>query len=167
MVRVEPRRPPVDYIQRTREQYDALGYPTYRWVESEGPPPWAPVSKPLAECRVALVGSGGIYTPGQVAFHFKDDLSFRIIDPGTPESELHVTHFAYDMADARGDPNVVFPLGTLRRLVAEGVIAGLGPRAYSFMGGIYSSRRVADVLAPALAERIVADEVDLALLVPV
>ena len=47
------------------------------------------------------------------------------------------------------------------------VIAGLGPRAYAFMGGIYSSRRVRDVLAPALAEHIVSDEVDLALLVPV
>jgi hypothetical protein len=35
------------------------------------------------------------------------------------------------------------------------------------MGGIYSSRKVRDLLAPALAERIIKDEVDLALLVPV
>ena len=104
------RQPPVDYIQRTREQYDALGYPTYRWVENEGAPPWAALRKPLAESRVALIGSGGVYTPGQVGFHYKDDASFRIIDAGTPERDLHVTHFAYDMTAARRDPNVVFPL---------------------------------------------------------
>jgi len=162
-----PTRLPIDYIERTREQYDALGYPTYRWVENEGPPPWAPVRKPLAGSRVGLVGSGGVYTPGQIAYHFKDDTSFRVIDADTPERDLHVTHFAYDMTDARRDPNVVFPLGTLRRLAAEGVVGSLGPRAYAFMGGIYSSRKVRDVLAPAIADRIVDDEVDLALLVPV
>ena len=162
-----PSRPPVDYLQRTRDQYDALGYPPYRWVENEGPPPWVPVRKSVAESRVALIGSGGVYTPGQVGFHFKDDYSFRVIDAETRESDLHVTHFAYDLTDARRDPNVVFPLGTLRRLAKEGVIAGLGPRAYGFMGGIYSSRRVREWLAPALADRVVEDAVDLVLLVPV
>ena len=32
-------RPPVDYIQRTREQYDSLGYPPYEWVRNETPAP--------------------------------------------------------------------------------------------------------------------------------
>ena len=31
-------QPPVDYIERTREQYSALGYPIYRWVEETEPP---------------------------------------------------------------------------------------------------------------------------------
>ena len=35
------------------------------------------------------------------------------------------------------------------------------------MGGIYSSRRVRDELAPAIAGRLQKDEVDVALLVPV
>ena len=39
--------------------------------------------------------------------------------------------------------------------------------ALSFMGGIYSARRVKNLLAPALAERLVTDEVDVAILVPV
>ena len=164
---MHPPKNPVDYIKRTRDQYDALGYPRYRWVENDGPPPWASLRKPLRESRVALIGSGGVYTPGQIGFHFKDDSSFRIIASDTPESDLHVTHFAYDLTDARRDPNVVFPLGTLRRLAEEGVIGGLGPNAYGFMGGIYSSRKVRDQLAPALADRIVSDEVDLVLLVPV
>ncbi len=35
------------------------------------------------------------------------------------------------------------------------------------MGGIYSSRKVESLLAPALTRRLVEDEVDLVLLVPV
>ena len=160
-------RPPIDYLQRTQEQYSSLGYPPYRWVKSDTPPPWAPVRKPLAQSRLGLVASGGIYLSGQVAFHFKDDISYREIDTSAPDDELRVAHFAYDTHDARSDPNVVFPVGTLRGLVAEGRLGELAERAYTFMGGIYSSRKVRDTLAPALADRLVQDEVDLALLVPV
>ena len=53
--------PPVDYIERTREQYSSLGYPPYRWVENDGLPPWAPLRKPVCESRLALLASGGIY----------------------------------------------------------------------------------------------------------
>lgn len=160
-------RPPIDYIARTEEQYSALGYPIYRWVKSETPPPWAPLRKPLAESRVALIASGGLYVAGQIAFHFKDDLSYREVATHTPTHDLRVTHFAYDQQDARSDPNVVFPIDTLRGLVDEGKLGALAERAYTFMGGIYSSRKVKEKLAPALANRVIEDEVDLVLLVPV
>jgi D-proline reductase (dithiol) PrdB len=159
--------PPIDYIERTAEQYSALGYPLYRWVESDSQPPWAPVRKPLAESRLGLIASGGIYVSGQVAFHHRDDTSYREVATDTPASQLRATHFAYDLRDARSDPNVVFPTGTLRGLVDEGRIGALSERAYTFMGGIYSARKVRELLAPALADRCVEDEVDLVLLVPV
>ena len=44
---------PVAYIPRTRELYNA--YTPYRWVMNEEPPPWTPLKKPLAECKVALM----------------------------------------------------------------------------------------------------------------
>jgi D-proline reductase (dithiol) PrdB len=160
-------RPPIDYIERTRAQYDALGYPPYQWVENAAPAPWAELHKPLSQCRLALIGSGGIYQQGQVAFHYRDDLSFRIIDTRASTTQLRATHFAYDLTDARSDPNVVFPVDTLHALVADGVIGSLAERAYAFMGGIYSSRRVRERLAPALTERVVRDGVDVVLLVPV
>jgi len=160
-------RPPVDYIERTREQYSALGYPTYKWVHSDTDPPWATVRKPISESRLGLVASGGIYVEGQLAFHFKDDTSFRIVDTDTPADKLRATHFAYDLTDARGDPNVVFPLDPLRDLVKDGVLGELSPRAYTFMGGIYSSRKVRELLAPEIANRLAQDQVDLVLLVPV
>lgn len=158
---------PIDYIERTRAQYAGLGYPPYDWVHISESPPFCPVSKPLGDCRVGLIASGGIYRRGQIAFHFKDDLSFREIDTATPAAELRATHFAYDLTDARRDPNVVFPAQTLKRLAQVGQIGELAKTAYTFMGGIYSARKVRDVLAPALADRLVRDEVDVAILVPV
>jgi D-proline reductase (dithiol) PrdB len=162
-----PAQPPVDYIARTREQYDALGYPPYAWVTNPGPPPMVSLSKPLSESKLGLVASGGIYQTGQIAFHFKDDISYRKIDTDKDTSTLRATHFAYDLTDARIDPNVVFPIDTLKRCVQEGLLGALSNPAYTFMGGIYSSRKVRDILAPAIADELQKDEVDLALLVPV
>ena len=159
-------RPPVDYIERTREQYSALGYPPYKWVHNEDDPPFVPVSKPLAESRIGLIASGGIYREGQIAFHYRDDISYRIIPRDCEMSALRATHFAYDVTDARIDPNVVFPLETLGAEAREGGIGEVAPNAYTFMGGIYSVRKVRDRLAPALAERMERDAVDVALLVP-
>lgn len=158
---------PVDYIPRIHDKYVQEGYPPYQWVENLTPPPWQPLRKSLSACRLGLVASGGIYVTGQVAFHYKDDTSFRIIPTDVRTADLRATHFAYDLTDARQDPNVVFPLDTLRHLVGEGVIGELAPRAYTFMGGIYSARRVREELAPQLTERLLADQVDIVLLVPV
>ncbi len=158
---------PVEYIQRITDNYAKLGYKAYQWVHSATPPPWQPLRKPLSECRVGLIASGGIYVTGQVAFHFKDDSSFRTIPTDVKTADLRTAHFAYDQTDARRDPNVVFPIDTLRGLVKEGVISSLTDHAYTFMGGIYSSRRVQDVLAPQLTERLLAEKADVALLVPV
>jgi len=104
---------------------------------------------------------------GQVAFHFKDDTSFRAIPTDVKTSDLRTAHFAYDQTDARRDPNVVFPIDTLRCLVKERLIGSLTKHAFTFMGGIYSSRRVSEELAPQLVERLQAERADIALLVPV
>jgi D-proline reductase (dithiol) PrdB len=127
----------------------------------------SPLSKPLSACRLGLAASGGIYMAGQVAFHHKDDTSIREIPTDADSKTLRATHFAYDLSDARMDPNVVFPIDTLRRLVREGAIGSLAGRFYSFMGGIYSTRRVMAELAPQLLQKFREDQVDVALLVPV
>jgi len=160
-------RPPVEYIPRIRDNYARLGYKPYQWVVNADPPPWTPPAKPLSECRLGLVASGGIYLSGQVAFHYKDDGSLREIPADADVKDLRATHFAYDLCNARKDPNVVFPVDALRRLVREGFLGGLADRFHTFMGGIYSARRVAEELAPALTGRLQEDAVDIALLVPV
>lgn len=159
--------PPADYIGETKSLYDSLGYDSYRWAERTEAPALTPLPKPLGECRVTLIGSGGLYRRGQIAFHTKDDTSIRVIDTDTPTAELRTAHFAYDQTDARTDPNCVFPLDRLRDLVADGTIGGLTPESYAFMGGIYSTRRLEEETVPLLLERCRAQEPDLVLLVPV
>lgn len=160
-------QPPVEYMIRIQENYARLGYKPYQWVINTDPPPWQPLRKPLSQCRLGLIASGGIYITGQVAFHFKDDTSFRVIPKDVRTADLRTAHFAYDQTDARCDPNVVFPIDTLRRLEREGVIGALADHAYTFMGGIYSARRVREELAPQLTTQLLAEEIDVALLVPV
>ena len=159
--------PPVEYIRSITRQYARLGYKPYAWVYNTDSPPWEPLRKPLGRCRVGLVASGGIYRRGQLAFHSKDDTSLRLIPTDVRTEDLRTSHFAYDQTDARRDPNVVFPIDTLRGLVKEGVIGGLTNHAIAFMGGIYSSRRVREETAPAIARILMDERADLALLVPV
>jgi D-proline reductase (dithiol) PrdB len=154
---------PVAYIPRTRELYK--GYAPYRWVVNEGEPPWAPLSKPLAECKVALIGSGGILYRDQPRFH-REDTSFRLIPRSATQEELSVWHFGYRIADAASDHNCVFPLTAMRQLEAEGVIGEFADPAYSFMGGIYSARKVRDELAPAIVSELKRAHADALFLVP-
>ena len=158
--------PPIDYIDRTKKQYEALGFQAYQWVENQSSVPLTLLQKPVSESKLALIASGGLYALGQIAFHFKDDLSYREIDIHTPEGDLRATHFAYDLVPVRQDSNTVFPVAPLKAQVASGRLGSLAERAYTFMGGIYSARKVKDILAPAIVHRLLKDQADLALLVP-
>ncbi len=158
--------PPADYLAETKQLYNSYGYDSYRWAERPDQPPWTPISKPLDQCRITLIGSGGIYRHGQIAFHTKDDTSIRIIARDTAASELRTAHFAYDETDAQNDPDCVFPLARLRELEGQEEIGGLSDAA-AFMGGIYSTRRLEAETVPHLLDHCRAQEPDLVLLVPV
>ena len=157
----------VDHIQQTRDSYSQLGYDAYRWAHEPDPAAFTSPAKPLSESKVALIASGGIYRVGQVAFHHKDDTSYRQIPFDAPTTDLRTSHFAYDMTAARTDPNVVFPIDALRTLANDGTIGSLTTHALTFMGGIYSQRRLNEDLVPALTDEITAMAPDVVLLVPV
>jgi D-proline reductase (dithiol) PrdB len=158
----EPERY-IKYISRTRNLYSS--HSAYRWAENADAP-WTPLAKPLNRCRVALASSAGIYLKGQTPFHTKDDTSIREIPKDALASDFSVNHFGYRMDGAERDPNCVFPLEQLRKLEAEGFIGELAETAYTFMGGIYSARRVREELSPQLVERALSAEIDLFYLVP-
>jgi D-proline reductase (dithiol) PrdB len=154
---------PVEYIPRTRELYRS--YTPYRWVVNEDLPPWTPLSKPIAQCRVALLSSGGMLYRDQPRFH-REDASYREIPITATQADLSVWHFGYRTADAEADHNCVFPLAPLRELVADGTIGELADLAYSFMGGIYSERKVRTELAPRIAGELKRARIDAFYLVP-
>ena len=158
---------PVLYIPHIHQKYAALGFAPYRWIVNDGPPFRHRLPKPLDQCRLALVGSGGIYQTGQTAFHHKDDISIRLIPKEVNIDDLRVTHFAYDLKDARKDVNIVFPVNPLRRLEKQGVIGELAENFLTCMGGIYSAGRVRRELAPRLTQELLALKADAALFVPV
>jgi len=156
----------VNYIDRTRRLYSSQQ--PYQWAENEGAAiPWTPVDGSLTDKRVALVSSGGVYRADQEPFHFRNDTSYRQIPIDTPADQLRVAHFGYDTRDAKRDAGCVLPMGALSQLAREGRIGSLVDRALSFMGGIYSQRRVCEEVAPAFLEIAASEEVDLVLLVPV
>jgi D-proline reductase (dithiol) PrdB len=153
---------PIAYIQRTRERYAA--YPPYHWTLNHEAP-WTPLAKPIRDCRLALLSSGGFYLPDQPAFE-DNDPSFRRIPTDVDLRTLRVYHHAYRDDDVDRDANCVFPLDRLRELVAAGVIGELAPFALSFLT-LYSGRREVAERAPTLVAELKAMGVDAALLVPV
>lgn len=159
---------PVDYIAVTRDTYTKLGYGEYRWADNtDQPVPFTKPTKPLSESKVVLLASGGVYAVGNVGFTHKDDVTFREIPMDTPSNQLRVTHFAYDETSAKSDVNAVFPIDALTAMAAANEIGEVADVALTFMGGIYSQRRLNETLVPALVDRVKELEADIALLVPV
>ena len=143
----------------------------YPWRRID-PVPWAPLPRPLADCRLALVSSAGFVAPGQVPFDETlrgGDPSFREIPADVDLATLRETHRSrsFDHCGLSRDPNLAFPLDRLRELVRAGRIGSLAPRHLSFMGSILAPGRLVRRTAPEAARGLVADGVDAALLVPV
>ncbi len=159
---------PVDYIAVTRDTYASLGYSEYRWADNrQEATPFSTPKKPLSESRVVVIASGGVYAVGDVGFTHKDDVTFREIPMDTPRNELRITHFAYDETSAKADVNAVFPIDAVRTMAANGEIGEVAEVGLTFMGGIYSQRRLHETLVPGIVERVKELEADIALLVPV
>lgn len=157
---------PVQYMQAIKERYLRLGYAPYRWFVAADAPPWQPLAKPLSAARLGLLSTSGAYALGQCAYHYRDDASIREIDSITAPADVRFSHITENyLVDPRRDPDCIFPLGTLRRLVSAGAIGALAQRVVSCMGGVYSQRRVREETALAVLGALRALDVDCALLV--
>ena len=111
------------------------------------------------------MSSGGILYRDQPRFH-REDASYRMIPKNATQDELSVWHFGYPTGDAERDVNCVFPAERMRELAAAGVIGDLVDPAFSFMGGIYSARKVRDELAPQIIDELKRAHADAFFLVP-
>ena len=97
----------------------------------------------------------------------RNDFRLDTIASDTPHADFQVHDSYYDVRSAREDVNCVFPLERLRELARDGVIGDVAPHHYSgFMGRIYKRSHVTEVAAPALADTLSREHVDLFLLVP-
>lgn len=143
----------------------------YRWRRLD-PTPLAALRRPLDACRVAVVSSAGLVAPGDEPFSEKvkgGDFSFRVLPSDVPVASLEEHHRSnsFDHSGLEADRNVALPLDRLRELAQAGEIGEVAPRHISLMGSITAPGRLVKVTAPAVAEMLIADQVDIALLVPV
>ena len=107
--------------------------------------PCTPLQRPLAECRVTLVTTAGLYTASQEPFddHFKGgDYSYRDIPNTIDVQGLTIAHrsTAYDQTGSFADRNLVFPLDRFRELEQEGKIGQLNGPTFQFYGVTNCSR---------------------------
>jgi D-proline reductase (dithiol) PrdB len=136
----------------------------------DAPVPWTPAPADLRRARLTLVGSSGLYLPGQRPFDtnaLRGDFSWRPIPVDADLAGSSLAHEHYDHTAADADRNSVFPLERLRELVSSGEIGGLTQTHFSFSGYMPDWAEVLDQFAPALAERVVEQQPDAVLLVPV
>ena len=138
--------------------------------------PWAPLSKPLAEAKVALLSTAGISMKGDAPFDMemerrhpmRGDPSFRRLRADATSDTIEANHLHIDTGYIERDLNVALPLDRLRELVEQGVVGSMADTHYSTMGfqGNDSSQLMNET-APAIGAAMKSEEVDLAILAPV
>ena len=143
----------------------------YPWRRVD-PVPWTALAKPLSQCRLALVSSAALIQPAGQPFDHSirgGDVSFRSIPADADPATLLDSHpsKSFDHTGLRSDANVAFPIERVLELAAEGRIGEVNHRHLSFCGQITAPGRLIRDSAPAAAAGLVADGVDVALLVPV
>jgi D-proline reductase (dithiol) PrdB len=129
--------------------------------------PFTPLSKPLANCTLAVVTTAGLHLRGDRPFGGGDP-SFRVLPSDTAAGEILQSHtsIGFDRVPVIRDLNVTLPLDRLRELVARDALGGLGLNCYSFMGAQRDWSRIEGETAPAVAARLREEGIDAVLLTP-
>lgn len=146
------------------------------WINLEQPRPipWTPLSKPLAECTVALLSSAGVALKGDAPFDQEGerqnpwwgDPSYRILPKDASEDDVRLYHMHIDPAYAEQDLDCLFPLQRLQEMEDSGRIGRTSPRHYSIMGYILDPEELLSETVPALIRDLKADFADVVVLVP-
>ena len=146
------------------------------WVKMESPRPipWHPLLKPLDECKVALISSGGIALKTDQPFDQEGerknpwwgDPSFRKIPRGTVTSEVGVYHLHINHHLGESDINCLLPLDRLEELVVAGMVGESAATHYSVMGYILQPQELLEVTAPKIVNCLRQESVDAIVLFP-
>ncbi len=148
------------------------------WVSREArggrPIPWAPMTKPLAGCTIALVTTAGVACrndepfdqDGERANPWWGDPTYRTIPQSATENDVALHHLHIDRRFGEQDLDVVLPMRRLAELAAQGIIRRPADRHYSIMGYQLRTGALEQETAPAIAREMRAQGVDAAALVP-
>jgi D-proline reductase (dithiol) PrdB len=137
--------------------------------------PWTPLRKPLAHCTVALVSSAAVAMRDDRPFDqekerrdpWHPDESYRLLGREATERDVHLYHLHINTRFGEQDLDCVMPLKRLKELEEAGEIGRSAPTHYSYQGFVLKPRELLEESVPAMIERMKAEGVDAALLVPV
>jgi D-proline reductase (dithiol) PrdB len=142
----------------------------------EEAPVWAAFDKRLAESRIALLTSAGMYLKeGQPPFDVEHeradpewgDPSWRLIPATARPDELAVAHLHINDEDLLSDPEVALPMRLLADLATEGMVGRAASHHIAVMG--YQDRALTEwrqKTAPAIVEVLQSESVDGLILAP-
>lgn len=142
-------------------------FPSFKFTVFSNTPA-TPLSKPLNECKLALLTTGGLHLRTDPPFDFsikEGDSSYRILPADMNHRDLMVSHKWYDHKFINEDINCVFPIDRMREYVNENRIGSLSEEHYSFMGHIYDTKELM-VNAKMLGKHLKNLGVDAAFLTP-
>ena len=133
------------------------------------PIPPAPLRRPLAECRLAVVASSVCLSPGRRSYPGVrvGDPSFRTVQSDASSAELLAgSHAGSDAGAANLDRNLALALDRLRDAVADGRLGELNRRHLALCGVAAATGRAIRRRVPQAVRWLIDDGVDVALLVP-
>ncbi len=139
-------------------------------------PAWTPFDKPLAEAKIALLTSAGMFLSGsQEPFDVArerleptwGDPSLRVIPNEVTQAQLDATHLHINTADLLADMNVALPIARLNELAESGVIGAASYEHYSVMGFQQEGAEVwRTEVGPEIAARCHMADIDALILAP-
>lgn len=137
--------------------------------------PWSNVTKPLNESSISVVSTAGLSMKDDEPFDMDTerkrpswgDPSWRRLDRDITTDSIAANHLHIETSHLLQDLDVCFPVPLLRQLEQENVIGTVAPSHYSIMGFQGADLRRIAPSCTAIAEAMVKEEVDLAVLVPV
>jgi D-proline reductase (dithiol) PrdB len=131
--------------------------------------PLARATRSLSQTRLTFVSSAGIQPKGTMPFdvvHPVGDFSFRHVPSASKVLDLEIHQIKYPTTGALRDLNVIFPIERLQELATEGLIGELTPNFFSFIGYQMDPDRFERTLAEDIADAVIADGAEAALLCP-
>ena len=151
----------VPYMQRTREYYIVQGYEeSYRWAHYDKTP-FAKLTKPLSESRIGLVTTA---MPNTKQGRENRDVYSTSVAP-IPEA-MYTEELSWHKAVTHTrDVASFLPIHQLNQLIDEKKIKALASRFHSLPTD-YSQGNTKEKDAPEILKRLLEDEADIALLVP-
>lgn len=135
-------------------------------MQPVSPAPWI-TPGPLKEANVAIISTAGLHRRSDPPFNL-GAVDYRLLPGEVDFADVVVSHIStnFDRSAFQQDPNIWFPLDRLREMAEQGEIRSVANWHYSFMGAQPNHQALA-ATGEEVGRLLAADEVDVALLIPV